>query len=67
MENAIVNIASIIIKKEMNDMYDDIVCPHFKSSKLTLIEKYTDNDRIKYVYLCRDCNKTFTIVIGVDN
>ena len=48
-------------------MYDDIICPNCKSSKLTLIEKYTDNDRIKYVYLCRDCNKTFTIVIGVDN
>ena len=66
MENAIVNIASIM-KKEMNDMYDDIVCPNCKGSKLTLIEKYTDNGHIKYVYLCRDCNKTFTVVIGIAN
>ena len=55
------------MKKEINDMYDDIVCPNCKSSKLTLIEKYTDNGHIKYVYLCRDCNKTFTIVIGIAN
>ena len=53
------------MKTELNAMYADIVCPNCKSSRLTLIEKYTNNDHIKYVYLCRDCNKTFTIVIGV--
>ena len=48
-------------------MYDDIRCPNCRNSKLTLIEKYTEDDHIKYVYLCRDCNKTFTIVIEVVN
>ena len=48
-------------------MYNDIKCQNCRGSKLTLIEKYTDNDHIKYIYLCRDCNKTFTIVIGVAN
>lgn len=48
-------------------MYNDIKCPNCRGSKLTLIEKYTDNDLIKYIYLCRNCNKTFTIVIGVAN
>ena len=27
----------------MNDMYDDIICPNCKGSKLTLIEKYTED------------------------
>lgn len=48
-------------------MYDDIRCPNCKGSKLTLIEKYENGDNIKYVYLCRECNKTFTVVIGVAN
>ena len=55
------------MKKEMNDMYDDIICPNCKGSKLTLIEKYTNNSHIKYVYSCIDCNKTFTIIIGIAN
>lgn len=48
-------------------MYDDIKCPNCKGLELTLIEKYTDNKHIKYIYLCRNCNKTFTIVIGGEN
>ena len=46
-------------------MYDDIKCPNCTNSELTLIEKYEDGDTIKYIYLCRNCKKTFTVVIGV--
>ena len=46
-------------------MYDDIKCPICNRENLTLIEKYEEDDNIKYVYLCRDCNKPFTVVIGV--
>ena len=46
-------------------MSDDITCPNCTSSELTLIEKYEEEDTIKYIYLCRKCKKTFTVVIGV--
>lgn len=46
-------------------MYDDIKCPNCTGSELTLIEKYEEEDTIKYIYLCRKCKKTFTVVIGV--
>ena len=48
-------------------MYDDIKCSNCNGSELTLIEKYEDKDTIKYIYLCRNCKKTFTVVIGVAN